>query len=151
MHIAVFFKFPDDILFSILKKYTAIENMIDFQTVKMETAVHLAVDRGNLNAIFGLFTCGANMNLLDAESRTPLLIALDSQNYIMAQFIIMFGASPNRIPGSTEEPPLSKVVTSNNVLLAQLMLKFGAMVVDIHNDDLNWTVIHKACYIGTVI
>lgn len=151
MHLAVFFKIPKEILFLILAKYTTTENMIDFQTIKMETAMHLAVDRGDLDAIFLLFSCGANMNLLDAESRTPLLIALDCQNYKVARFIIMCGANVNHIPGSTRESPLYQVVASNNVPLAQFMLKFGAVVVDIHKDNLNRTVIHKACRIGKVI
>lgn len=135
----------------ILEKINTNKNIIDFQTSEMETAMHLAAYRDNIIAISMLFQFGANINLLDAKSRTPLLTALDHRNHSVVKYIVMADAELNWIPGCSREPPLHLVVTQNYVSIAQLMLAYGAIVVDMQNDDLDWTVIHMACENGTVV
>jgi len=87
------------------------------------------------------------VDLLDQKSRTPLLTALRWQKDAMVRLMVLAGANVNRAPGSTRAP-LHTVVARNNVFMTRLMLKHGSVVVDLRNDDLNWTVIHSACESG---
>jgi len=122
--------------------------LIDFRTFNQETALHLAARRGNEAGAVALLQAGAQVDLLDHKSRTPLLTALKwRKNDSMVKAMIMAGANVNRMPGSSRAP-LHLVVARNNVLLTRLMLEHGSIVVDLHNDDLNWTVIHSACESG---
>lgn len=96
---------------------------------------------------YSLVRAGAQVNVIDCKSRTPLLTALHWKNDPVARFLVHAGASVNRVPGSVQAP-LQVVVTSNNLPLARLMLEYGAVVVDLLKDDLNWTVIHSTCESG---
>lgn len=122
--------------------------LIDFQTFNQETALHLAARRGNEAGVVALLQAGARVDLLDNKFRTPLLTALFwQQNDAMVKLMVLAGASVNRVPGSSLAP-LLMVVARNNLLLTQLMLEHGSVVVDLKNDDLNWTIIHSACQAG---
>ncbi|XP_050548796.1 ankyrin-1-like [Daktulosphaira vitifoliae] len=145
LHFAVYYQFPNRILVAIMQNCT--KKLIDFKTCNQETALHLAAKRGNETAAFVLLRSGASVNGLDCRSRTPLLTALHWQNETVARFIIYSGANVNRVPGSIQTP-LHAAVARNNLSLVQLMLEHGAKVVDLKNDDLDWTVIHSACETG---
>lgn len=99
---------------------------------------------------YSLLRAGAQVNVIDCKSRTPLLTALHWKNDSVARFLVHAGASVNRVPGSARSP-LHMVVASNNLSLAHLMLEYGAVVVDLLKDDLNWTVIHSTCESGNNI
>jgi ankyrin repeat protein len=121
--------------------------LLDFRTFKQETALHLAARRGNEAAAVALLQAGARVDVLDHKSRTPLLTALHWQKDAVARLMVLAGANVNRTPGSSRAP-LHTVVARNNVSLMRLMLEHGSVVVDLHNDDLNWTVVHSACESG---
>lgn len=147
LHFVVYYEFPDRILKTMLLQ-TRSRELIDFRTFNQETALHLAARRGNKAGAVVLLQAGARVDLLDHMSRTPLLTALHCQNDAMVRLMVLAGASVNRTPGSTRPPPLHTVVARNNLLLTRLMLEHGSVVVDLRNDDLNWTVIHLACESG---
>ncbi|XP_050440490.1 ankyrin-3-like [Adelges cooleyi] len=147
LHFAVYFQFPQRILAMILQNCS--KKLIDFKTCNQETALHLAAKRGNEMAAFTLLRAGATVNSLDCRSRTPLLTALHWQNEMVARFIVHAGANVNRVPGSIQTP-LHAAVARNNLSLVQLMLEHGAQVVDLDNEDIDWTVIHSACETGDV-
>jgi len=122
--------------------------LIDFQTFNQETALHLAARRGNEAAAVALLRAGARVDLLDNKFRTPLMSSLFwQQNDAMVRLMVLAGASVNRVTGSSLAP-LLMVVARNNLLLTRLMLEHGSVVVDLKNDDLNWTIIHSACQAG---
>ncbi|XP_060872400.1 ankyrin-3-like [Metopolophium dirhodum] len=146
LHFVVFYEFPDRILKTMLLQ-TCGRELIDSRTFKQKTALHLAARRGNEAAAVTLLRAGARVDLLDHKSRTPLLTALHWQNDAMVRLMVLAGANVNRAPGSTRAP-LHTVVARNNLLLTRLMLEHGSVVVDLRNDDLNWTVIHSACESG---
>lgn len=147
LHFAVFSGLPVWTLQMMLMQ-TCGRELIDFRTSNQETALHLAARRGNEAAVVALLQAGARVDLLDHKSRTPLLTALKwRKNDSMVRLMILAGASVNRMPGSSRAP-LHLAVARNNVLLTRLMLEHGCVVVDMHNDCLNWTVIHAACESG---
>lgn len=147
LHFAVFSGLPVRTLQMMLMQ-TCGRELIDFRTSNQETALHLAARRGNEAAVVALLQAGARVDLLDHKSRTPLLTALKwRKNDSMVRLMILAGASVNRMPGSSRAP-LHLAVARNNVLLTRLMLEHGCVVVDMHNDCLNWTVIHAACESG---
>ncbi|XP_025192537.1 ankyrin-1-like [Melanaphis sacchari] len=148
LHFAVFYEFPVQILQTMVLR-TNDRKLIDFRTYKQETALHLAAKRGNEEAAAVLLRAGASIDIFDHKSRTPLLTALHWQKDTVARLMVLAGACVNRTPGSSRAP-LQLAVARNNVSLMRLMLEHGSVVVDLYNDDLDWTVIHSACESGNV-
>lgn len=146
LHFAVYYQFPVRILQMMVLRNRSGE-LIDFRTSNQQTALHLAAKRGNETAAAELLRAGARVDPLDHKCRTPLLTALHWQKDAMVRLMVLAGASVNRATGSTRAP-LHTVVARNDVSLTRLMLEHGSVVVDMRNDDLNWTVVHSACESG---
>lgn len=127
-----------------LEKCHMLEMLINFQTCKQETALHLAAKRGNDNAAITLVRAGACMDVINCKSRTPLLTAIHWGKDAVAAYMVRAGASLYRVPGS-KHAPLRAAVAHHNLQLVRLMLEHGAQVVDPYDDDLNWTVVHMTC------
>lgn len=97
------------------------------------------VFESNLDKIKELLNEGANINYIDKNMDSPLLIAISNNNYDLVKFLLENGANPNPDPDKVYTLPLnlaidtSVEVTKNNIDVKEdsidiikLLLEFGA-------------------------
>lgn len=145
LHFAADHDYPQQILTTMLEKCASSgKRLIDSRTRDQETALHLAVRRGNEMAALALINAGAGLDLLNRDSWSPLLTALFWNHDSVAGLMVCAGASVNWLPGSWGAP-LRLAVVRNHLPMVRMMLERGAVVVDTrYADGLDWTVIHMA-------
>ncbi|GBL99074.1 Ankyrin-1 [Araneus ventricosus] len=101
------------------------------------TALHIAVEKCNLNFIEYLIQAGANVNTISDRFSTPLHLAVRRGNLKIVEFLILHGAKINakRIDGTT---PLHYAVLYGHLHVTKLLLKKGACTTAMDNIK-KWT------------
>jgi ankyrin repeat protein len=107
----------------ILLKNGADPNLQDKRYKK--TALHMAIDFNNLHHLDVLIKAGANLNIVDSRSETPLFLLTRSGYTGYAEFLLKKGANPNivNIRGAT---PLAEAIYKSRKDLVKILLKYGA-------------------------
>ncbi len=93
----------------------------------------------NLNRIKELLGEGADINYIDKNMDSPLLMAISNNNYTLVKFLLENGANPNPDPDKVYTLPLNLAIdvavetTKNNINetkdstdIIKLLLEFGA-------------------------
>ncbi|KAF5896746.1 tonsoku-like protein isoform X2, partial [Clarias magur] len=90
-----------------------------------ETHVHLAVMKGDLQAVKNMIEVGASVNLADNAGWTPLHEAVLRGNDTIAETLLKAGARVNSV-GQEGITPLHDAAGLGNLKIVQLLLKWGA-------------------------
>ncbi|KAM9446796.1 uncharacterized protein Hap1MRO34_023284 isoform 1-T1 [Clarias gariepinus] len=90
-----------------------------------ETHVHLAVMKGDLQAVKNMIEVGASVNLADNAGWTPLHEAVLGGYDTIAETLLKAGARVNSV-GQEGITPLHDAAGLGNLKLVQLLLKWGA-------------------------
>ena len=113
-------------------------------TMWRRKAIHHAAARGHVRVVEKLVESGADINIVDDDSRTPLLWAATNGWVSVAEYLINHGAAINlaQREGFT---PLHAATYLGHLPMCQFLLSRGA---DINSADRDgWTPLHAAvCY-----
>lgn len=90
-----------------------------------ESALHLTIARRDLTWTQYLLQQGANPNIRDNKSVTPLVLAAQIGFIEGAEQLIKYGAKVD-IPNSTGETPLIAAVHKRDIAVMRVLLKAGA-------------------------
>lgn len=86
-----------------------------------EAALHITVKRGDIPYINFLLQKGADPNIRDSRSATPLLIAVDAGQNEVVPILLQHKANPNLANGSGETP-LIRAVQRRDLPLVRTLL-----------------------------
>ncbi|OHT10636.1 hypothetical protein TRFO_04130 [Tritrichomonas foetus] len=93
---------------------------------KHYTALHSAVTMGSLLLVkYLLFVKNADPNILDADQRTPLYLAVKENVYDIAEFLIQQKNIRKDLTIVNKNTLLMESVSTGNMKMVQLVLKYG--------------------------
>lgn len=87
----------------------------------------LAIERGSVEIVNALINKGANVNFIDKNGKTPLMIAVEEQRFDLVVALIDKNADVNFID-KNGETPLMIAIKTGRVNLVKTLLLFGATV-----------------------
>uniref|UniRef100_A0A8C6SAF2 Ankyrin repeat and SOCS box containing 2a, tandem duplicate 1 n=1 Tax=Neogobius melanostomus TaxID=47308 RepID=A0A8C6SAF2_9GOBI len=101
--------------------------MVNKRTDHGETALHIAVNRENLDCTIILLQNGADPDSTNYDKETPLYKACERSNTALVAMLLDYGAEVNFhcIQGWTA---LQEAVVRNNVEICEMLLKAGAKI-----------------------
>lgn len=102
---------------------------IDSRIEKGMTLLHYFSRSGNVNQVRICLSLDADINKLDSNHNTPLLSALQDDNFEVAKFLIDKKALIN-VPNSTKRTPLHKAVEKNSKDLVEKILNQEDLMID---------------------
>lgn len=97
------------------------------------SGLHFAASSGSAGIIRAIVGCGANVNVLDSERRTPLAYAARNGHADVVEVLIALGASPSAAD-SVGLTPLHMAVLADAEPVVKLLLRKGA---DVSAMDIN--------------
>jgi len=90
------------------------------------TLLHLAVTKGNLEAVDLLIASGANKNAVDDLGRTPFLLAIKEKNFKMAERLLKHHkVNPHITPFNDPDLPMILAAGTNQIDFVKLLLSDG--------------------------
>jgi hypothetical protein len=117
-----------------------------------ETALHLAVDKGNTDTVETLLRCGANPDVSNSSHVTPLQVAANRGDAAIVEKLLKHGAHPDFSPHENEKyaykTPLMFAADGNNRNstkndgIVNLLLQHKANIHAV--DDWGYTALHHA-------
>jgi len=121
----------------------------DEQNVDGVTAIHVAAQGGHLEVVELLIEAGADVTILDDESRSPLMLAVKGNYGEVAAVLVKSGADPNT-------PYVDSEGESHNLLFDAIMVEneeFAKSLIEkgadlYHKDEKKVTTLLQACHRG---
>lgn len=104
---------------------SAFPEIIDYQDINGDTALHLFVSKNNLAAIYFLLTRGANSNLANTNNVTPHHISTYNNDLLSTNALLIWHANPN-VTDVNGIAPLYYARLYNNSELVGLLTRYGA-------------------------
>lgn len=101
-------------------------DFIDMQDDLKKTALHYAVDTGNVGLVKLLVKHGASLEVMDIIGNTALHYAID-ENVAMVSILLQSGAKVDTI-NCKFDTPLNLIATTNDTGIARLLINHGAKV-----------------------
>jgi len=111
------------------------------------TSLHLASEKGDLEAVLSLLDGGVDVNERDAFQSTALLLATFSERFEVARLLIEYGADVNS-HNKMGVTPLFPATQANHLDMVSLLLDHGADVNAKDQEQL--TALHFASYYGHI-
>ena len=108
------------------------------------TGLHLASLHNHDGTIRALIQGGADPEALDADSFTPLQIAVNARHESAVRTLVENGASPNVKKGFF---PLIRAVSFKNAVMVKALLELGHASTEVRDED-GWTPMHYAANTG---
>jgi ankyrin repeat protein len=108
-----------------------------------------AANEGDLAAAVDVVEGGADVNAIDPQGFSPLMVAAFRRDRDMAEFLIGMGADVNR-PNVRGVVPLHYAAYAGDVTLCELLFINGADVDAPIYEGLSWGPLHCASYAGNV-
>lgn len=140
LHLAAMSGYPDKARF-LLEHGAKLQAL----TKSGATPLHLAAERRRFDPVLLDLLVGppdaSNVNVRDAEGRTPLWRAADAENAEAVKWLIDHGANPN-LANSSGEQPLDRALLLDYMKVARTLCENGASPNAITEDDM--TVLIKA-------
>ncbi|XP_053673407.1 uncharacterized protein LOC128723671 [Anopheles nili] len=99
-----------------------------------QTALHLAVERDELEIVQDLIRNGAHINAKNRSGMTPLHLAVQRGNVRLVQLLLDSRCSADEL-NYHGETPLIRAVVSNNLTLVKILLNNGASIERLRNSD----------------
>ncbi|XP_059178223.1 putative ankyrin repeat protein RF_0381 [Physella acuta] len=90
----------------------------------MQTALHIAADRGSVSLVKLLTQAGADVNMTDGNNRTALQIGLHNTNIV--EILLQGGADPNVLDEHGDTPLLNAVTYYQGFTLKRLLVKYNS-------------------------
>jgi ankyrin repeat protein len=115
---------PCILLESFLKHFSENEFDINRIDVRQRSLIHLAVSNGDVGVINGLIESGCDLNLIDLDGFTPLVIALKEDNIRAAKIVAQAGARLD-IGGGSFGSVLNLAVIKSEPWLVNTVIKSG--------------------------
>ncbi|MGV8124576.1 MAG: TolC family protein [Candidatus Xenobiia bacterium LiM19] len=116
-----------------------------------QTALHYAIDRGNVKCVEFLLQNGADPNAVNYVDGTPMVRAIcfgPPENRLkIAELLVRYGADLNRV--SHYHPPLNWAAMKNNLGIVKLLVQAGAKV-NIQDEYMKLTPLHFSAFWGNV-
>lgn len=105
---------------------SASSDAVNFATTDGTTALHSAVSQGNVSIVSRLLGAGADVNVRDASSVTPLWIAAHKEDAQIATLLLSAKADPNCRVGKYAMTPLMAAAKDGRSQVVEILLKAGA-------------------------
>ncbi|GEM_PF-2401891 len=146
------FQFTDDTDFEKVKDtFKNNPSLIKSHDKTGQTALHYAVDRGNIKCVEFLLKNGADPNAVNYLDGTPLVRVIcfgPPENRLrIAELLVQHGADVNRV--SHYHPPLNWAAMKNNLGIVKLLVKAGAKV-NVQDEYMKLTPLHFSAFWGNV-
>ncbi len=107
--------------------------------------LHQAVSANQINAVISLLKRETEINLLNSDKETPLILAIRSSNQTIIQLLLAAGAHLKLVEG-TDLSPLEEAVKSDKMASIKLLINKGA---SLHNKNYQGrSLIHVAAMYG---
>lgn len=121
------------------------ENQQKQADAKLIACVNAEDFEGAINAV----EAGANVNAIDEEGFSPLMLAAFRGNRDIAEYLLGMGADVNQ-PNARGVVPLHYAALTGNVEMCELLYLNGCEVDAPIYDGLAWVPLHCAAYSGKV-
>jgi len=114
----------------------------------MNTPLHKAALKGNVDAARNLLEQGANVDETNSDGITPLRLAAEKGHAEVAQLLLEHGANVDRALPEYKSTPLHKAAFNGHLEVAKKLLAYNAKVNA--TDNTGWSPLHHAAYKGHV-
>jgi ankyrin repeat protein len=94
----------------------------------MRTALHAAVEENNLKIVTILLNAGADVNLLDEDGNTPLMMLNDETNSEIIKLLVNHGTDPNIQNKDGKRSALLNAAMEDNFKAMRILIEAGAKV-----------------------
>jgi len=146
------FQFTDDPDFEKVKAvFRNNPSLIKMHDRTGQTALHYAVDRGNVKCVEFLLQNGADPNAVNYLDGTPMVRVIcfgpPENRLAIAELLVKYGADVNRV--SHYHPPLNWAAMKNNFGIVKLLVKSGAKV-NAQDEYMKLTALHFSAFWGNV-
>ncbi|KAK7712472.1 hypothetical protein SLS64_004856 [Diaporthe eres] len=84
-----------------------------------------ASSRGDLSTVASLISSGANINGRNEEGKTPIVLAIESQQPMVVTKLLQLGASKDVSDSAKKLPPLFWAASAGDVPMAKLLIQHG--------------------------
>jgi ankyrin repeat protein len=95
--------------------------------VNINKIIHQAIELNNLEVLYYIVENGADVNLLNYDGNTPLLMAIEQQNLEIIQYLVENGADVN-LENGDRYTPLLMAIEQQNLEIIQYLVENGADV-----------------------
>jgi len=122
-----------------------LSQIINLKNKQVNTPLHEAIKKGNIEIIQTLMQDGTNLNTQNKIGDTPLHEAIKNENIGIIQILLQHGSDPN-IPNIKGDTSLHEAIKKGNIVIVQILMQRGSDP-DILNQMGN-TPLHEAnvCY-----
>jgi ankyrin repeat protein len=109
-------------------KTFSLGNDINKKNSKGNAAIHMAITRGEIEHVQSMIEeYSADLEIRDANSNTPLLLAFHCQNYELVQLLLTYGAD-FRAMDLNNNTPLHLAFHQNFLEIARELVSMGASI-----------------------
>ncbi|WP_290575898.1 ankyrin repeat domain-containing protein [Ketobacter sp.] len=110
--------------------------------------LHVLAKSGNRQLMDILLECNVDINALNKNNETPLIVAINNGNSNIAAALLKANAYPYRYPQYEELSPLSAAISKNDVAMLSLLLSYGASINE--TDREGRSLLHLSCARGAI-
>lgn len=104
--------------------------------------IHLAAQYGKLPTLGVLFSFNADINILDGNGNSPLLLAIQANINTVANWLLQIKAHPN-IRNTAGQTALDMAIANNNAQLTESLLESGFDIQQMYDENTRGTILQN--------
>jgi len=111
-----------------------VPELLKIMGVSVEGQLHLAIVGGRVGWVSELLECGADIEGLDSEGRTPLQYAAIKLREGICEFLLDSGAVAKTLPTATLKGLLHSAIKDGSPKVAEVLLMMGANIEELDSE-----------------